>query len=109
MEVFFDAQGVFLPVVIREAESDVVAESIIFEQKCGVTVGMPRFVDEIGAAPSEDFVPALGQDGLEAGGSGPFAEMVIVGKFGAAKGGWRDAEKAFEGVHLLFYLSFEFG
>ncbi len=43
-------------------------------------------------APAEDFVPALGENGMVAGLVRPFGQLVVVGKFGIAENSRNDTE-----------------
>ena len=64
-------------------------------------------VDEVGAAPFEDGIPALGEDGLVSGLVGPGGEVVIIGELGVAESCGGDMEKLFDLGDVHGNLGFE--
>lgn len=89
----------FFPAAVTEAEGDVVAEAVVFQEEFDVfRAGWA--VDVVRAAPLQDRVPALCDDAFETVFVCPMREVVIIAKFGVAEDFWRDAESVFNLLHM---------
>jgi len=85
-------KGPFGPGSVAEAESYVIGQAIVLEQELSFFAS-DWAINVIWATPTEDFIPALGENTFVARGIGPASELVIVGKLGVAEDLWSDAKE----------------
>lgn len=97
----------FFPVAIREAEGEIIAEAVVFQEELNV-FGVCRAINVIRAAPLEDRIPAFSEDAFVTFFVGPLGEIIIVGEFGIAEDFRGDAESFFDLFLVCFDLSLEF-
>ena len=74
----------FLPMLIREAECNIVRKTIILHEKLNIFAAFWA-IDKVWAAPFKNLIPAFCEDALEAVFVGPFSKFVVIRKLGIAK------------------------
>ena len=89
--VLLGAERIFLPRAVGEAEGDVVGKPVVLEEQAYAAAGA-RLIDEIGAAPVDDLIRALREDGPEALFLGDIRDIVVVDELRVAEGRGRDVE-----------------
>ncbi len=94
------------PSLVREAESDVVAQLVVAKQK--LETRLDRIgIDEIRALPSEDVAGALSQHGLESHSIDLLADAVGIYQLGISESLGSDSEMILDSFDMLFHLVLE--